>query len=69
MRPLADGSKAVGLFNRSGSPLPISVRFATLGLGHSAQVRDLWARKDLGTFQEKYTAEVPKHGAALIKIK
>jgi len=69
MKPLADGSKAVGLFNRSGSPLPISVRFATLGLGHSAQVRDLWARKDLGTVQEKYTAEVPKHGAAMIKVK
>jgi alpha-galactosidase len=69
MRPLADGSKAVGLFNRSGSPLPVSVRLATLGLGHSAQVRDLWARKDLGTLKERYTAEVPQHGAALLKVK
>jgi alpha-galactosidase len=69
MRPLADGSKAVGFFNRSGSPLPISVRFATIGLGHSAGVRDLWARKDLGTIQDRYTTDVPRHGAALIKAK
>ena len=69
MKPLADGSKAVGLFNRSGSGLPISVRFAAIGAGHSAQVRDLWARKDLGAMAEKYTAEVPRHGAALIKVK
>jgi alpha-galactosidase len=69
MRPLADGSKAVGLFNRSGSPLSISVRFPTIGLGRSAGVRDLWARKDLGKIQDRYTTEVPRHGAALIKVK
>ena len=69
MKPLADGSKAVGLFNRSGSGLPIRVRFGAIGVGHSALVRDLWTRKDLGTFAEKYTADVPKHGAVLIKVK
>jgi alpha-galactosidase len=69
MKPLADGSKAVGLFNRSESGLPISVRFAAIGVGHSARVRDLWAGKDLGTMAEKYTAQVPRHGAALIKVK
>jgi alpha-galactosidase len=69
MKPLADGSKAVGLFNRSGSGIPISVRFAAIGVGRSAQVRDLWARKDLGTMTEKYTAQVPRHGAVLIKVK
>lgn len=69
MKPLADGSKAVGLFNRSESGLAISVRFEAIGVSHSAQVRDLWARKDLGTFSEKYTVDVPRHGAVLIKIK
>jgi alpha-galactosidase len=69
MKPLADGSKAVGLFNRSGSGLPISVRFAAIGVGHSALVRDLWARNDLGTFAEKYAADVPRHSAVLIKVK
>jgi alpha-galactosidase len=69
MKPLADGSKAVGLFNRGRSELAISVEFGAIGAGHSARVRDLWARKDLGTFAEKYTANVPRHGAVLIKVK
>jgi len=69
MKPLADGSKAVGLFNRGRSGLAISVMFGAIGAGHSARVRDLWARKDLGTFAEKYTVNVPRHGAALIKVK
>jgi alpha-galactosidase len=68
MKPLADGGRAVGLFNRSESELPITVRFASIGAGHSAQVRDLWARKDLGTLAEKYSAQVLRHGAALLKV-
>jgi alpha-galactosidase len=69
MKPLADGSKAVGLFNRSASGLPIRIRFGAIGVGHSALVRDLWARKDLGAFAGDYTADVPRHGAVLIKVK
>ncbi len=69
MKPLSDGSKAVGLFNRSGSSLPITVRFEEIGAGHTAYIRDLWARKDLGAFVESFTANVPKHGAAFIKVK
>jgi alpha-galactosidase len=68
-KQLADGTTAVGLFNRGRSELAISVTFGTIGAGHSARVRDLWARKDLGTFAEKYTANVPRHGAVLIKVK
>jgi alpha-galactosidase len=68
MKPLVDGSTAVGLFNRGRSELAIPVIFAAVGAGHSAHVRDLWARKDLGTFAEKYIANIPRHGAALIKV-
>jgi alpha-galactosidase len=69
MKPLADGSKAVALFNRSESALPMTARFAEIDVTHSARIRDLWARKDLGSFAESYTADVPRHGAALIKVK
>ena len=69
MKPLSDGSKAVGLFNRSVSELPITVRFEEIGAGHTAHIRDLWARKDLGVFVESFTANVPRHGAAFIKVK
>jgi alpha-galactosidase len=32
-------------------------------------VRDLWAAKDLGTFKESFTANVPRHGVVMVKIK
>jgi alpha-galactosidase len=35
MRPLADGSKAVGLFNRGQGTMPVSVNFAQIGVSGS----------------------------------
>jgi len=67
VKPLADGSKAVGLFNREGAPLPVTVSFCDAGLPASVQLRDLWARKDLGVFQESFTATVPRHGVVMLK--
>ncbi len=69
MKPLADGSKAVGLFNRSEGTLPISVLFSDIGVGSSMRIRDLWTRRDLGPFSQHYTADVPRHGVVLIKVK
>jgi alpha-galactosidase len=69
MKPLKDGSAAVGLFNRGWGAMPVTVAFRDAGLGNSAIVRDLWAKKDLGQFQEKYTAMVPQHGVVMIKVK
>jgi hypothetical protein len=68
MKPLADGSRAVGLFNRGWGAMQVTVSFRDVGLGNSAKVRDLWARKDLGRFQVTYTSLVPQHGAVLIKV-
>jgi alpha-galactosidase len=68
-KPLKDGSSAVGLFNRGWGAMPVTVEFRDIGLGSSARVRDVWARKDLGSFQEKYTAAVPQHGVVMILVK
>jgi len=67
MKPLADGSKSVSLFNRGNGPGKVTVRFADVGLGNSAALRDLWSHKDLGVFQTSFSAEVPQHGVAMIK--
>lgn len=69
MKPLADGSKAVGLFNRGESPMEVRVNFGDIGVSGSATVRDLWAKKDLGSFQASYSAEVPTRGVVMIKVK
>jgi alpha-galactosidase len=67
-RPLADGSDAVGLFNRGGSELKITLDFKTLGINGPVKLRDLWLHKDLGLAQDSYSARVPKHGVVMLKV-
>lgn len=67
-KPLADGSKAVGLFNREDSPMDMTLDFMSIGLSGPVQVRDLWAHKDLGTFNQSYSTTVPTHGVVMLKI-
>jgi alpha-galactosidase len=67
-RPLADGTMAVGLFNRGLHPAEVTVQWQQLGLQGRQPVRDLWQRRDLGVLQEKFTATVPRHGAVLLKV-
>jgi alpha-galactosidase len=67
-RPLWDGTIAVGLFNRSKAPAPVTARWADLGLKGSQPVRDLWKQQDLGAVKDTFTATVPGHGAVLVKI-
>ena len=67
-KPLSDGSVAVGLFSR-GERNPVEVKFKDIGISGSAKIRDLWAHKDLGSFQDAYSAEVPEHGAMFLRIR
>jgi alpha-galactosidase len=67
-RPLADGTMAVGLFNRGRGQALVTVRWDDLGLKGPQPVRDLWLRKDVGTFDGEYSAQVSRHGAMLLKI-
>ncbi len=70
MKPLADGSKAVILFNRGNEEGVLSVRWEDVGLfpGGSAVVRDLWAKKDLGAFTGRFETKVGSHDVAMLKI-
>jgi alpha-galactosidase len=69
MKPLADGSRAVGLFNREQSTINITVKFRQIGIDGRASVRDLWSRKDLGVFDGSYSADVQEHGVVMIRVK
>ena len=68
MKPLAGGSKAVGMFNREQSTIKITIKFSQIGIRGRASVRDLWARKDLGVFTGGYSADVAEHGVVMIKV-
>ncbi len=69
-RPLADGSRAVILFNRSAAPASISVAWPELGLTTrvKAEVRDLWAHKSLGRKTGSFAATVAPHGVVMVKV-
>jgi alpha-galactosidase len=68
-RPLEDGSRAVGLFNRSYLPARVSVKWSELGLTGPQLARDLWRQVDLGTLTDELGAEVPPHGAMLVRLR
>ncbi|MFI7067596.1 X2-like carbohydrate binding domain-containing protein [Kribbella sp. NPDC050124] len=65
----ADNTYTVALFNLGQTDADMTVNWADLGLDGAAQVRDLWAHKDLGQFASGFTAkDVPVHGVRLLKV-
>jgi alpha-galactosidase len=69
-KQMSDGSRAVALLNRGSESSRITASWTTLGYPESlpASVRDLWAAKDQGISKGSYSAEVPSHGAVVVKI-
>jgi alpha-galactosidase len=68
VRALADGSYAVGLFNRTEQPIRMSIDLKTIGLPHPSKIRDLWEHKDVTADQGSYTTEIPGHGVVLVRV-
>jgi alpha-galactosidase len=68
MKPLADGSRAVALLNRSALQTVIGASWWRLQLSGPAHVRDLWAHADLGTVTGHVSATVPAHGVVMLRI-
>ncbi len=70
-KPLGDrgsGAQAVMLLNLGAAPAEAAVEWSDLGLTAKAQVRDLWAHKDLGEFRDAYKTMLPAHGSVLLKV-
>ena len=70
VRPLHDGSVAVGLFNRGEQKQVISLKLEALGLVEKKlQARDLWQHADVELPGDRYEAMVPAHGVVLLKVR
>jgi alpha-galactosidase len=68
-KPLADGSRAVALLNRSSDTATIGVSFARASLSaDSASVRDLWMHEDRGRFRREYRTVVPPHAVVMVRL-
>ncbi|HTQ31741.1 MAG TPA: chitobiase/beta-hexosaminidase C-terminal domain-containing protein [Opitutaceae bacterium] len=65
-----DGSFTVAIFNTGSGSATISCSFSNdLGFSGSATVRDLWARKDLGSFTGSFSSgSLNSHACRLVKV-
>ncbi len=55
-RPLADGTVAVGLFNRAPDAMPVTVKFADIGITQPLPpIRFPWTHQDLGRLRWERT--------------
>jgi len=70
VKPLAGGSVALGLYNRSAAPLTLSAdrRDAGLDSANGRTVRDLWSGEMVGSFENGITREVASHDCAVFRI-
>jgi alpha-galactosidase len=71
LRPLSDGSVAVGLFNRGD--YATTAKFARTNLparftGTKLHARDLWKHEDIPIDAAAFAATVPKHGVVMLRI-
>jgi alpha-galactosidase len=67
---LKDSSQAVILINRSSSEKRMSVSWQEIGFENDAllRVRDLWQHKDVGYFNDYYSATVPSHDVVMVRV-
>lgn len=70
LKPLADGTVAVAMFNLSSSPMKIGFIPRAIGLVGAQVVRDLWRQQDVYTcgYHERWETEVAPHGCVLVKL-
>jgi alpha-galactosidase len=82
VKPLEDGSFAVGLFNvadygktpesyfRWGDEMPktFTFDFSKIGLKGNFKLRDVWRQKDLGNFKDVFKTEIRHHGVVLLQM-
>ncbi|GAB4021514.1 NPCBM/NEW2 domain-containing protein [Spirosoma migulaei] len=82
LKPLEDGSYAVGLFNvgdfgktpesyfRWGDEptKSFTFNFTKIGLSGKYRLRDVWRQKDVGTFTGSFKTDIRHHGVVLLRM-
>jgi alpha-galactosidase len=82
VKPMEDGSYAVGLFNIDGfgktpqsfftwgdeKARSFEFDFSKVGLNSKWKLRDVWRQKDLGIFDRNFKTEIPHHGVVLLRM-
>ncbi len=69
VKPLSDGSVAVGVVNRSAAATKAEVKLSDLGLHGKVQARDLWSHAPVSFQDGVYSASVPSHGVLMLRVR
>ncbi len=69
-KQLSDGGRAVALVNRGKEAAKITAAWTDIGYPESlsANVRDLWTKKEQSGVKHEYSAEVPSHGVVMVRV-
>ena len=66
---LSEGAYAVLLLNRASISGKVEVSWSELGIKEKkVKIRDLWEKKDLGEFEDKYSVYLSSHDSVLLKV-
>jgi alpha-galactosidase len=68
IKPLADGSVAIGIVNLGASSASATVNAKDLSLTKVKKARDLWSHQDVQFKDDSYSATVPSHGTLLLRV-
>lgn len=68
VKDLADGTKAVGIFNHGKQKTEVVASWKDLQIQGKKLVRDVWRQKDLGIYADQFIATIEPQGVVLIKI-
>jgi alpha-galactosidase len=68
VKDLADGDKAVGIFNLGEKTEQFTLDLQQLGLTGPVAVRDLWRQENLGKKSSPVDFLIPAHGVILIRL-
>jgi hypothetical protein len=68
VKDLADGGKAVGIFNIGSTYKKYELNFKSIGLNTVYEVRDVWRQKNIGKGVGSLGKMIPPHGVFLCKI-
>jgi alpha-galactosidase len=58
----------LAVFNLDESPAEVAVAWSELGVNGRYAVRDLWEKKNLGTFESKFAPRINPHGAGFYRV-
>ena len=70
IKPLHDGGRAIGVFNRNDTEKTVQLSWKEIGLSAQPKtLRDLWQHRDLAPAADGYSASILGHGVLLLRLR